>query len=209
MLAQIENNQLLRYGYAGFLIAALIINSFPAEAHKFIEDAGSVVGPLCIFALGGFVYTIFRYIIGDILLFNITHFLHHLLDVLFNNKNASSLTGYLGSVKKVRFGQRRQAYTDITNELFEHEIKQRLKTDHAEINIMYLTSLVGFIVFLFLLYWDKTTIALFRALGLFSPLIWLFAIYMDIKQHKKEFRMLSLKEGQIDEVLVKYGYKRT
>jgi len=203
VLEKIGLDYLMRYGYTGFLLAALMLQIFPEESKAFLSNAGSAVGPLCIFALGGFVYTFFRYVLGDLFLFNITHFFHFLIDKFFNNGVPSSPTAYLRKEMGVAFGQRRQAYTEITRELFDEKTAQRLKIDHGEINMLYLTSVVACIssALLFFRKANATHILFWSEIAAF--VFWLFAMFMDIKQHKKEHRMVISRGRKDVEVFLK------
>jgi hypothetical protein len=209
-MPKIDFQMLLRYGYAGFLVAVLLVIAYPAPAKEYIEAGGSVVAPLAILAIGGFVYTIFRHVLGEILIFNLTHCVHSLIDFIFNNNKPTGPTGYLWRVKKINFWQRRHAYTDLMNGLFNDKVNEQLKKSHAETNMVYLTfvvSLIMFILFHFLKI-NVSNILLFNSVKYAIPILWFSAVYMDILQHRKEFRMMfeSKLADDVDGILKEKGY---
>ena len=208
MLEKLKIDQIIRYGYGGFLIAGIMIFLYPDKSKEFIASAGSVVAPLSILSSGAFIYVFYRYVLGDNFIYPITHFLHFLLDHIINHGNPTSPTSFLGKVKNVKLGQRRQCYTDIRHQLFDHDKRSKLDLDHAEIHVIYLTSVICLFLQIFLSFSNKANEPVKSSLMVITALFWFSAVIIDIRQHKKEGRLImeSSIQQKVDELLTSCGY---
>src|SRR5574340_865811 len=104
MLKRLSLNQIMRYGYGGFLLVGILAVLEPERVEPAIKAAGIVVAPMIIFALGTAIFVIHRHIFGQYVFYQLTHFLQWLLD------RDNSPTVFVAKLN-IRFGLRRRAYT--------------------------------------------------------------------------------------------------
>jgi len=184
-------NNILRYGFGGFLLTAMALLYHADVMKKVFESAGPVIAPLVVLAIGVAWYCFHRYVLGELLIYPFTSFLHNLCDRL-RCRSSTNPVKYLKSLG-VRFGERRSAYTDIRrsiDQLAKRQLLERLDLLHAEYHVLAMTAelmLMGAFYGLHRTYPLGAVFPLF-AIAMTSALA---AVYMDIQLHRGEHRLLS------------------
>jgi hypothetical protein len=188
---KIRLTQIIRYGYAGFLAAGIAAFLAPAEVKPGIEAAGHVVAPLVVFAIGACIYVLYRYVLGELMIFPLVHYIHYLVDTqLFGKAEARSPITFLAR-QGVRLGQRRNAYTDIRRGVFKDAERTRLDLDHTEIAVLYLTAVEFAGAWIYLAASRSGSAASGWFFAVTAVLVGIAAIIADIKQHVYEFQLLQ------------------
>lgn len=204
MIEKFSVNNILRYGYSGFLMVGIISLVDPNILEKAIKASGPVVTPLAIFFVGTCIFVVYRYVIGEFLLFPIMHLFHWVVDKVIGG--TSSPTGYLGELGVI-FGERRAAYSEIRRDLLKDEERERFNFAHSETHILYITAIELGVAFLII---DKNTFSLLYFFLFGAILTFLSAIITDIQQHRVEYKILRhfYKRDKLIEFLTKRGYAK-
>lgn len=195
-------SRLLRYGYAGFLLLGVfLLTSDTSKLKPAIEAAGSVLGPIVVLAAGAGIYVLYRYLLGEWLLFPLAHGLDWLMWKVFpRSLEPVSPIWYLARLG-VRFGSRRLAYNTVRRAGLEPAIAERLDVAHSEAHMPYLTAVI-FIA-------SYGTFARQEVLLLWLGLLTLAAaLANDVRQHREELPTLKghLSERKLQELLKTHGF---
>ncbi len=192
-------DRILRYGYGGFLLLALALLCGKAGALKpAIEAAGSVLGPLVVFACGAAIYTVYRYLLGEWVLFPIAHGLDWLVSK--GNKkptNAVSPIWYCVQLG-VPMLKARAAYNALRREKLKDSTAQRLNLSHSEAHLLYLTSVITIAS-----YWLIAHEALLLTAGFVALCA---ALANDVRQHREE--LPTIRADVSDQELIDFFKER-
>ena len=139
MLEKLSISKIIRYGYGGFLLVGIILLFNPQLINEIIKSAGPVVAPIAIFSLGACIYIFYRFVLGEFIIYPISHLVHRIIDLLNSKSKVSGTIGFLRK-NKVSFWQRRAAYNLIRWEFLDDKNKKRLDYAHSEIHILYITA---------------------------------------------------------------------
>ena len=198
VLKRLSIDKVVRYFYAGFLFLIGLIIFNKSEVLPIIKELGAVNTAICCFTVGAFFYTIYRYVIGEILLYWLVYVIHWLIELPFKEKlNVFSfMKQYKIPVLKSRI-----FYNYLRRSFFSDEDREKLDYAHSEIHMMYLTSLILFIIYFYVKCY--LTIANNSSFYVFvsACVILSSGIIIDIQQHRIEIRKLkyeSDKEKIID-----------
>lgn len=213
MIERFPLSRLLRYGYGGFLLVGILSLIEPKIVKSSIAAAGSVVAPLVIFFVGVCIFVIYRYVLGEFILYQLMHAIHKILDrYMYGKRKVSSPTGYLQSLGIGRW-QKRTAYTEIRRELFEKDEQERLDLAHSEIHVLYITAIEFFAAATYLyLSTNGSSRPFLMAFFLVGAVLTLIAaIITDIQQHRIEYRLLryGIKFDELAGFLRKRGYMKS
>ena len=203
MIEKFSVNNILRYGYSGFLMVGIISLVDPNILEKTIKASGPVVTPLAIFFVGTCIFVVYRYVIGELLLFPIMHLIHWVFDKVI--WGTSSPTGYLGELGVI-FGDKRVAYSEIRRGLLKDEERERFNFAHSETHILYITAIELVVASQII---DKNTFSLLYGFFLFGAILMLLsAIITDIQQHRVEYKILRhfYKREELIKFLTERGY---
>lgn len=192
MIGKFSLSRLLRYGYGGFLLVGILSLIEQEFVKSSIAAAGSVLAPLVVFFVGVCIFVVYRYVLGEFILYQLTHATHKILDrCMYGKGEVSSPTGYLQSLG-VSWWQKRTAYTDIRRELFDKEQQERLDLAHSEIHVLYITAIEFFAAAAYLYLSingsSRPFSITFFLVGAVLTLI--AASITDIQQHRIEYRLL-------------------
>ena len=200
MKLNLSLSQIIRYGYGGFLLIGILLIFQPDIIKKSIDSAGAIVAPIAILSIGACIYIIYRYVIGELIIYPLTHLIHYLIDRIKGKMVISSPVRLFKSYGIPSF-QVRSAYNQIRWELLEEADKKRLDFAHSEIHVLYLTS-VEFLITYWILYYNSTTnVKDYFLIGFFILVI--AGFITDIRQHMSEYRFLKSKEQEIKDFLKK------
>ena len=210
MLEKLQLTQLIRHGYGGFLLTGIVAFFAPAKLKEAIEAGGAVVAPLVILAIGTAIYVLYRYILGELLLFPFTHSVHWAFDKVFGDGTASSPIGLLAE-KGVTLGRRRSAYTDVRRQLFSEDQRKRLDLDHSEAHILWITAVEssGGLLYVSTLATSSTPSTNVWWFFLFASIaVTPAALLHDIQLHRNEYHLLnsSTFNPSLDNFLRANGY---
>jgi len=205
MLDKFPKSTILKYAYGGFLLVGIIAYIDHSILAASIAAMGPVVTPLVIFFLGTCIYVVYRYIIGELFLYPITHSLMYLISKqYFKFEEHLSPTSYLGKAG-VQFTQRRAAYSEIRRDYLEEKDRERFDFAHSAIHILYITAIELGVTGVFAPNAGGLTLSNYFLMG--SILSLCSAIIIDIQQHRIEYKHLrSTPEEETKEFLKKKGY---
>jgi|WetSurMetagenome_2_1015567.scaffolds.fasta_scaffold16208_2 hypothetical protein len=194
------------YLYSGICISIVSTLIFPKEVSALISALGGVLSVLSVFAIGFATYVLYRYIIGEYLLFPLQHFIHRLLDYILgrSKKNPTSSIDFIKNLG-VPKGLRRDAYTAIRDAFFNDETRARLDLVHGEIHALYITAVDSFLIsglsFLKPMYipnWTWIFVGIFTLIG---------GLIADTHQHTIETRMIkAIDPSKLKEFLRQDGH---
>jgi hypothetical protein len=213
MIEKFPLARLFPYGYSGILLVVILSLIKPGLVRCIIDRVDSVTVLLGIFFMGAFIFGIYRYLIGELLLYPLTHYMHNFDDRL-RKRDSTNPVQYLRDRGVSSYREAREAYTVIRRELFKKEDRERLDLAHSEIHILYITA-VEFAVtclYLWLKEFPSPPIAhlLVASMPLLIPLLVaiLAAMLADIQQHKIEHRLIKYKMPgyELKEFLLNRGY---
>ncbi|MBL8860567.1 MAG: hypothetical protein JNK02_01020 [Planctomycetes bacterium] len=202
MAGKLELSRILRYGYAGFLLLGVfLLTSETSKLKSAIDAAGSVLGPIVVLAAGAAIYVLYRYLLGEWLLFPLAHGLDWLMWKFSSRRHEPvSPIWYLATLG-VRFGNRRLAYNTVRRAGLEPGIAERLDVAHSEAHIPYLTAVI--LIAAYGTFARQEVVLLW--LGLFTLAA---ALANDVRQHREELPTLkaSVPEQKLKELLKKHGF---
>jgi len=188
ILKRLSIDKIVRYFYAGFLFLLGIIIFNKSEILPIIKDLGAVNTAICCFTIGAFFYTIYRYVIGEIFLYWFVYLIHWLIEICLSEKLNlfSFMKNHNASVIKSRI-----FYNYIRRSFFDEEDRKKIDYAHSEIHMMYLTSMILFLIYFYVKYFleinnNSPCYILWGAFIVFTS-----GIIIDIQQHRIEIRKLK------------------
>jgi hypothetical protein len=208
MFEKLPLSRLLRYGYGGFLLVGIVSLIEPEIVKLAVEATGSIVSPFVIFFVGTCIFVVYRYVLGEFILYRLTHAIHGIWDRCFSGEDGvSSPTGYLGSLG-ISWWQRRVAYNEIRRGLFKDEQRERLDLAHSEIHIVYITAVELIATWLYLRARGNPYPFSGAVIPVAAVLTLIAAIVADIGQHRIEYRLLryGIESDKLREFLHERGF---
>jgi hypothetical protein len=204
MLKELNLSLLLRYGYSGFLLVGILLFTKPSAIKTVTDNAGAVLSPLLVLAVGACIYVVYRYLLGEWVLFP----LMHRWDRFTTRTPASAALSPVWHLARLGVGESelRTAYTAVRRELLKDEVREQLDFAHTEIHILYITciELIPLSIFLASIgAYGRGFLTL--GLGLF---VLFAAVTADTQQHRSELRTISstFTEEQIKQFLRVRGF---
>jgi len=206
VLKRMSIDKIVRYFYAGYLFLIVLIIFNKSETLPIIKELGAVNTAICCFSIGAFFYIVYRYVIGEIFLYWLVYIIHWMIELISKEKLnvISFMKKYNVPVLKSRI-----FYNYLRRSFFNNEDRKKLDYAHSEIHMMYLTSLILFVVyFYFYCFLILANGSSFYVL-LGGVIILLSGIIIDIQQHRIEIRKLKYEfdDGKVIECLKKIGVK--
>ena len=149
--------ELLRYGYTGFLctlVAAVIDREWTA---KLAKDLGDVLSPFVALTVGMAVYLFFKTAFGDLFLWRLLHWLHGKVGNRFwefirwlhkkvggdpEQTPTRCKVRYLEDTLNVFPGQGADAYAFVRDRLRKSHIRERFHIQHSEGYLFFVTAFV-------------------------------------------------------------------
>ena len=204
-LKRFELDRLIRYGYSGFLLTGILLFITPTSVHPLVEAGGAVVTPLVILATGAAVYTLYRYVLSEMLLARWLHRWHGYLDrrhqVITNPAN------FLVDVYHVPANLGHDAYMEVRRGFFRDE-KFSFDRNHTEATIVWLTAVECTIAGGVLLAMGANGGAVWKSWFLLSVGLSNIAaaVNLDLRLFRQEYRVLAAYDAtQVLEFLRKRG----
>jgi hypothetical protein len=172
----------VRYAYPGFLAAALLGVNYGDEFNTLLTTVGLSFLVIFAFVFGAAIYVLYRFVVGECLLFHLVHLIHRLAHKIF--KLQPGVVEWLVDLG-VPLGQRRAAYTYLRSKKSDDKEVQYLDYIHTELHILYITGieLCGFGIYL-----STDPQKSGRAYIWVSVAILLAGILADIRSHISEAR---------------------
>ncbi len=176
----ISINKIARYAYPGFLILFMIYAYDVCSLRALITKENPVIIIIFTFTFGAAFYIVYRYTLGE-LLYLLTNNLHR--KFWKETSTLSFLESYVGRKNA------RRTYNYLRWFFFEEKQKKILDISHTELNLLYMTVVIGMGYFVYLI----SINAVYQGVtALIVTLVLYFAsIYADIKQHEIERRLLE------------------
>jgi hypothetical protein len=189
MQAIVTFHRLLRYGYGGFFLLGLVlwnearanaggVASRASEPIKVaVEAAGPVLGPMVIFAVGAAIYVMYRFLLGEYLLYPLSHFVDWATSAR-NRSNAAAISP-VWHLRQQGVPRRalRDAYNAVRRQCMGPGMIERLNLAHAEAHVLYLTAIV------LISFGYCARISLFEIVG---GVVLVVALFNDVRQHREE-----------------------
>jgi Na+-translocating ferredoxin:NAD+ oxidoreductase RnfD subunit len=193
-ILKITLSRLIRYTYGGLLTALLAAIAEPTSIASIVGALGTILAPLAAVGLGTGVYIIHRHVLGETILFPLTHRIHAWWDrVQGHTEEATTSTiGYL----KVLGVQRniRSAYTAFRDQFFDPSLREKLDIQHSELHVLWITAELTLIAAVYLASTKRITGAIM--LLILCVLAILSVIVADIRQHQMECHLMRTTEHQ-------------
>lgn len=209
-------HRIVRYGYGGFLLVAILLAVAPDTLEQPIKAGGGVVTPLAIFALGAAIYVLYRNVFYEFLLSPLVlHPLHGRLDK--QSETTTNPANYLGELDVKGRWARHAAYIQIrrSRDILTTRERERFDFSHTEATMVYLTAVVCFIapITLHLIPTSvdgKTETGISTTdvvLVLIATVFSIAAIVLDISLFKQEYQVLVSKDrGKVVRFLWDTGF---
>ena len=203
LFKQISISKLARYAYPGLLVL-LLLYICDADATKLITKENAALMVPAIFIFGTSFYLLFRYIIGEFIIFRLANYIHGTID---GNTNPEI---FLKTVIK-RGESPRRAYTYIRHGFFTKQQTENLDYFHTEIYLLYVNFVIGFpFIIVYPLCDNKCLCEITWRLcliGVAAVISLIAAFIVDIEQHEKEGRLLKYgtRKHLLEDYLKKYG----
>src|SRR6266545_5365827 len=109
----VTSERIFGYIYAGIIttITAWLINPTPIE--HLLNAAGAIVAVLLVIAVGSGVFGIYFRVLGSLILFPLTHWLHRGLDRLRAKTQLDTVTSTIGYLRRLGVRKPEAAYLAI------------------------------------------------------------------------------------------------
>lgn len=205
-LRRSDLDRLIRYGYSGFLLTGILLFLMPGRLRPALAAGGAVVAPLAILAAGAAVYTLYRYVLNEMLLSRfILHYLHSLID-----RRRATLTNpanFLVARYKVPPGLGHDAYIEVRRGFFAEEQRLSFDRNHTEATIVWLTAVECTAAGGALLLVPVSGVSPWKAWLLLSAGVFTLvsAVAFDIRLFWQECRILSANSAGLPEFLQSRG----
>lgn len=203
LLNKISIDKIVRYGYPGFLILLILI-VFEDPTKTYIKEIGGFVTTIMSFTIGATFYVVYRYVLGEYVLFQLMHLIHLAYECITGR--ISSPHSFLGQAEgvKAKWFRRRVLYNLLRRNYFKSKQSKKYDFAHSEIHLVYITGvLLAAVTFI---YRNDELIKNINSFWLwFTPsLIITVAIVIDIQQHSAEYRRFKKEEDEIIKWIKKY-----
>src|SRR5437660_1697362 len=132
MLKEINLSLLLRYGYSGFLLVGILLFVNPRAIKTVTDNSGPVLAPPLVLAVGACIYVVYRYIVGEWILFPLTHWIDERISVA----SAATALSPIRHLRQLGIRERelRAAYNALRHEALDEKVRKQLDFAHAEIH---------------------------------------------------------------------------
>lgn len=191
LLLKLKINLIFRYAYTGFLLIVGLILYNKSEFLPLLKDLNELI--IVIFGLtsGAFLYTIYRYVIGEIFLYPLVYIIHFLIEKL--TKEKLNMISYLKE-NGINWIKCRIAYNFIRGHHFKDKLAEIINFEHSEIHFVNLTALTTILVYVLGRFSPYTGVVDNRVFLYGGLLILACGVFLDIRQHRKEIRILKYEE---------------
>ena len=206
ILNKLSIDKMIRYSYTGFLLIILSVIFNKSEILPIIKDLGAGITIVFGLTIGAFLFTIYRYIIGELFLYWLVHIVHWIIELPFKEKvNIFSFVFQ----KKISVFKSRIVYNYLRRSFFNEQDRKKYDFAHSEIHLVYITSIVLFIIYLYIVLLLELKEGYSTIVLLTSIVLLIAGIIMDIQQHRIEIRKLKYDQDdeEINEILKKIGVK--
>jgi hypothetical protein len=200
-------DRLIRYGYSGFLLVGILLFLVPNRVAPVIEAGGAVITPLAILAAGAAIYTLYRYVLNELILSPfVIHPIHSLLDRGRPSTNpANCLADY-----RVPAHLRHSAYGELRRGFFKPKQTRSFDRNHTEATVVWLTgvecTVMGAVLFLAptvgVPAWKSWMLVAAGVMALIA------AVILDIRLFRQECRILRANAARLPEFLESRGLSR-
>ena len=192
-----------RYTYTGFLMVALVTLTNRERILPFKEVLPVAVMFAAIIAGGACIFILYRYVLGELILFNLALLISWGIGKRSNKP--WSVPYLLGTRYQVRLGERRAAYTFLRRSDAFKQQRERIEMIHSEIHVLYVTAFELLVLRVLALSKPEH----FSAVTWTAFVVFLAGIIFDVKQHRDEATFVSsLEFNQVNEELRKGGFSR-
>ncbi len=201
----VTSERIFGYIYAGIIttITAWLINPTPIE--HLLNAAGAIVAVLLVIAVGSGVFGIYFRVLGSLILFPLTHWLHRGLDRLRAKTQLDTVTSTIGYLRRLGVRKPEAAYLAIKDGFTPVRSKGPLGLDatatdvrffhaHGEGHFLYLTTIVTLFAGVFVNSFRSTP-----ALPWFvaSAASYVGAVIGDIRLHSEETAQMRGSEKEL------------
>ena len=130
-LSEVGIVRILRYGYGGMLLALLSAAIEPKAVALVVNTLGTIFALLTALGIGAGIYVVHRHVVGEVFLYPVLHFIHHIWDKIRRSSgvNSTNTVAYLRALG-VKWGNGRAAYSAVRRLFFESNVREQLDIAH-------------------------------------------------------------------------------
>ena len=172
----------------------LLVFVNPSAVKTVTDNAGPVLAPLLVLSVGACIYVVYRYIIGEWILYRVTHW----VDSITAKDSAGRDLSPIRHLRKLGVPRResRAAYNALRHEFLDDKVKKQLDFAHAEIHVLYITCIELISLSIFLAATGmKKQYPLILIVGL---VVLCGAMATDIQQHRSEVRTIRSNKAEAE-----------
>jgi hypothetical protein len=191
-------NQLLRYGFGGFLLALVSWYVDPYSTEMLIRRLGMVLTPLSALAAGATIYMFYRTLLGETIVYRAYERIHK---GRLKRSNAGSHTrcrlDYLVTEFHVIPQEKWTAFRLVRDQLFDADQKAMFSNRHAETHLIYVAATVFSFSCIYVLFHHASAaveggLSKWIVLAVLSTLSWFGGMTEDIRVCESECAYMRL-----------------
>ncbi|MBU1319436.1 MAG: hypothetical protein KKH67_09615 [candidate division Zixibacteria bacterium] len=205
-------NQIIRYGYGGFLFFLLCAIVHPEASKSVRESLGDVLCVVIGFSIGSAIYIANRPVLGDLVFWNLFEMIHRWRQSRSVREIDSIERGFTckRNLLERRYNVRRKdaenAYRLLRDKCYPEDMRGRFFAQHTEIHVLYVSFTVLFGFFLHLLcchiFYNRADWSYTIAFLVLSVLSVTFAMVEDIRVCEMECaHLLTLDDDEIRQMV--------
>jgi hypothetical protein len=191
------------YVYAGIVPFCVVAIENGRFVKQITESLGGVLTAITAFVVGIGIYTIYVRVLGELLIFPLQHFLHHMADrLLRKSDDQSSSPVWLVHHWGVPLKHSRGAYHKIRNHFFTGQDQVEIQVSHGELHVLYLTAISGLAVYFLMQNLGQSPSPFYLII---SAIVYVAALVADTRQHAIEAASMRTKVEDIRSFLYAEG----
>ena len=191
--------------FSSLAVTVLMLVESDARIQMLYENSSSYVKFTIVLTSGVLLFTVYRRIVGALLLFPAQHVLHIVVDCVFRRGKGSSSSpiSYLWKIG-VKVPYLRLAFEDVKLNFLSKSTSRQLLQGHGEVHLLYISSFVCAISFI----WEVQTQVLDgKEMAIFGVMFLVLAIFVDTFQHiRSGISIRSSNKDELRKFLLERGY---
>ena len=197
-LVKLGAERLVRYAYGGLLLGLLSAITDPDWTKKVVEGLGPVLAPLAAIAIGGAMYSVFRHLIGETLIYPFHHFVHRRWD-RFRGRTGPDTTdtrAYLASLG-VRNDLIQLGYMRFRMSVGDPRVRSAQDAAHSELHMLWLTATASLVAAIIQRWRGESP----WLVGLFTLVVVSASLLGEVRQHGIETIRMKLARTELLQAL--------
>lgn len=205
----VTSERIFGYIYAGIITTFIAWLIYPTPIEHLLSAAGAIVAVLLVVAVGSGVFGIYFRVLGSLILFPLTHWLHRGFDRLLARTKVDTVTSTIGYLRRLGVRKPEAAYLAVKDTFAPVRSTGPLGLDatandvrffhaHGEVHFLYLTTVVTFFAGVFITFFRSTPgLPWFVA----SVVSYIGAVVADIRLHSEETAQMRDSEEELRDFL--------